>query len=243
MASVTLDRATCILPGAARPAVDGIDLHIDPGEMLVLLGPAESGKSTILRLVAGLEDLTSGHIYIGERDCTNIPGSERDVVLAFQSYALYPHMTVAENMDFPLRISRVPEEEIGRRVHKAAAELELTGLLDELPEALTSAQRQRVALARGLVREPRVLLMDEPLASMDPEVRADVHHHIRQLQANLGVTTLYATSNEDEATQMGCRIAVLDQGRVVRILSPHPDGGLPASGNPGLGHLLNAADS
>ena len=238
MASVTLDRATCILPGAARPAVDGISLHVEAGEMMVLLGPAESGKSTILRLVAGLEDLTSGRILIGERDCTKTPGSERDVVIAFQSYA---HMTVAENMSFPLRISRVEDEEIRRRVSKAAAELDLTSLLDDLPDALTSIQRQRVALARGLVRQPRVLLMDEPLVGLDPAVRADVHQHIRQLQANLGVTTLYATTHQGEAVQMGTRIALLDQGRLVRVTTAADLAGGPTD-LPPTAQLFNASD-
>lgn len=220
MASVTLDRATCILPGAARPAVDGIDLHIDAGELFVLLGPHGSGKSTVLRLVAGLEDLTSGRLFIGERDCTRVPPAERDVAMAFQSYALYPHMTVAENMGFPLRIGRVPEQEIARRVQEAAHKLGLEGLLKQLPDAITSVERQRIALARALVREPKVLLMDEPLAGLDPVTRSQAHAPIHELQHDLAVTTLYATTNRDEASRMGGRIGLLDQGRLVAVGFP-----------------------
>ena len=212
MATVTFDHATRTYPGASRPAVDALDLHVADGELLVLLGPPGCGKSTLLRMLAGLEELDAGHIFIGELDVTELPQQDRDIAIAFQNYALYPHMTVAENMAFALKVAGMPKEERIERVEVAARLLGLEEHLDRKPQRLSGSQRQRVAMARAIVRRPRVFLMDEPLANLDPETRQITRDQIVELQQQLRLTTIYATQDRAEALAMGDRIALLDHG-------------------------------
>ncbi len=220
MATVTFDQATRIYPGASRAAVDRFDLHIADGELLVLLGPPGCGKSTLLRMLAGLEDVDEGRIYIGERDVTEVPQKDRDVAIAFQNYALYPHMTVAENMAFALKVAGIDREERIERVARAARLLDLEAVLDRKPKALSGGQRQRVAMARAIVRQPQVFLMDEPLANLDPVVRDQTREQIRELQQQLGMTTVYVTHDPAEALAMGDRVALMDQGVLVQVGTP-----------------------
>src|SRR5690606_37480506 len=167
MATVTFEKATRIYPGALVPSVDAIDLQIEDGEFLVLVGPSGCGKSTTLRMLAGLEEVSSGRILIGDKDVTNVPPKDRDIAMVFQNYALYPHMTVAENMGFALKIAGKPKDEIRQRVLEAAKILDLEPYLDRKPKALSGGQRQRVAMGRAIVRQPQVFLMDEPLSNLD----------------------------------------------------------------------------
>src|SRR5690606_25773985 len=167
MATVTFDKATRIYPGAETPAVDELSIEIADGEFLVLVGPSGCGKSTSLRMLAGLEEVTSGRILIGDRDVTTVPPKDRDVAMVFQNYALYPHMTVADNMGFALKIAGKPKDEIRQRVLEAAKILDLEPYLDRKPKALSGGQRQRVAMGRAIVRQPQVFLMDEPLSNLD----------------------------------------------------------------------------
>ena len=220
MATVTFDQATRIYPGASRAAVDRFDLHIADGELLVLLGPPGCGKSTLLRMLAGLEDVDGGRVYIGERDVTEVPQKDRDVAIAFQNYALYPHMTVAENMAFALKVAGIDREERIERVGRAARLLDLEAVLDRKPKALSGGQRQRVAMARAIVRQPQVFLMDEPLANLDPVVRDQTREQIRELQQQLGMTTVYVTHDPAEALAMGDRVALMDQGVLVQVGTP-----------------------
>lgn len=220
MASVTYDKATRLYPGADRPSVDSLDLTIEDGEFLVLVGPSGCGKSTTLRMLAGLEDVNAGAIYIGERDVTDVPPKERDIAMVFQNYALYPHMTVRENMGFALKIAGRPKDEINQRVQDAAVSLGLTDYLDRKPKALSGGQRQRVAMGRAIVRRPQVFLMDEPLSNLDAKLRVQTRTQIAQLQRNLGVTTLYVTHDQTEALTMGDRIAVLKDGILQQVASP-----------------------
>ena len=220
MATVTFDQATRIYPGASRPAVDRFDLHIADGELLVLLGPPGCGKSTLLRMLAGLEDLDAGRVYIGDRDVTDVPQTDRDVAIAFQNYALYPHMTVAENMAFALKVAGVDREERISRVARAAKLLDLEGVLDRKPKALSGGQRQRVAMARAIVRQPRVFLMDEPLANLDPLIRDQTREQIRELQRQLGMTTVYVTHDPVEALALGDRVAVMGHGVLLQVGTP-----------------------
>ncbi|WP_141756411.1 ABC transporter ATP-binding protein, partial [Micrococcus sp. HMSC067E09] len=167
MASVTFKSATCQYPNAPRPSVDGLDLEIADGEFLVLVGPSGCGKSTSLRMLAGLEPLTKGRVFIGDRDVTDVEPKDRDIAMVFQNYALYPHMTVADNMGFALKIAGVPAAERRQRVEEAAKLLDLEQFLDRKPKALSGGQRQRVAMGRAIVRNPQVFLMDEPLSNLD----------------------------------------------------------------------------
>jgi multiple sugar transport system ATP-binding protein len=207
-------------PGGTRPAVDRLDLEIADGEFLVLVGPSGCGKSTSLRMLAGLEEVNEGRIRIGERDITNVAPKDRDIAMVFQSYALYPHMTVAENMGFALKIGGVPKAEITQRVAEAARILDLEPYLDRKPKALSGGQRQRVAMGRAIVRKPQVFLMDEPLSNLDAKLRVQTRTQIAKLQRDLGVTTVYVTHDQTEAMTMGDRIAVLKDGLLMQVGTP-----------------------
>ena len=220
MATVTFDHATRIYPGTERPAVDALNLHIEDGEFLVLVGPSGCGKSTSLRMLAGLEDVNAGRILIGDRDVTDVQPKDRDIAMVFQNYALYPHMTVADNMGFALKIAGVPKAEIRTRVEEAAKILDLTQYLDRKPKALSGGQRQRVAMGRAIVRSPQVFLMDEPLSNLDAKLRVQTRTQIASLTRRLGVTTVYVTHDQVEALTMGDRIAVLKDGILQQVDTP-----------------------
>ena len=220
MATVTFDNASRVYPGQERPAVDSLNIEIGDGEFLVLVGPSGCGKSTSLRMLAGLEEIDAGRILIGDRDVTDVPPKDRDIAMVFQNYALYPHMTVADNMGFALKIAGTPKAEIRKRVEDAAAILDLTEYLDRKPKALSGGQRQRVAMGRAIVRSPQVFLMDEPLSNLDAKLRVSTRTQIASLQRRLGVTTVYVTHDQTEAMTMGDRVAVLDRGVLQQIDSP-----------------------
>ena len=220
MATVTFDHATRVYPGSDKPAVDQLCLDIADGEFLVLVGPSGCGKSTSLRMLAGLEDVNGGRILIGDKDVTNVPPKNRDIAMVFQNYALYPHMSVRENMGFALKIAGVPKEEINKRVEEAAKILDLEPYLDRKPKALSGGQRQRVAMGRAIVRKPQVFLMDEPLSNLDAKLRVQTRTQIASLQRELGVTTVYVTHDQTEALTMGDRIAVLAGGILQQCGTP-----------------------
>jgi multiple sugar transport system ATP-binding protein len=220
MATVTYDGATRIYPGSTKPAVESLDLEIADGEFLVLVGPSGCGKSTSLRMLAGLEDVDRGAIRIDSRDVSNLPPKDRDIAMVFQNYALYPHMTVADNMGFALKLKKTPKSEITRRVAEAAKMLDLTEYLDRKPKALSGGQRQRVAMGRAIVREPQVFLMDEPLSNLDAKLRVQTRSQIASLQARLGTTTVYVTHDQVEAMTMGHRVAVLKDGFLMQVATP-----------------------
>ena len=221
MAEVTYDEASRIYPGTpAVRAVDRLSLQIADGEFLVLVGPSGSGKSTALRMLAGLEDVNEGRILIGGRDVTNVPPKNRDIAMVFQSYALYPHMTVADNMGFALKLRGVPKAEIATKVREAAGLLDLEKYLERKPKALSGGQRQRVAMGRAIVREPSVFLMDEPLSNLDAKLRVETRANIAELQARLGTTTVYVTHDQVEAMTMGHRVAVLKDGLLQQCDTP-----------------------
>lgn len=220
MASVTFDNATRLYPGGTRPAVDKLNLEVADGEFLVLVGPSGCGKSTSLRMLAGLEEVNSGRILIGDRDVTDVPPKDRDIAMVFQNYALYPHMTVAENMGFALKIAGVGKEERAARVLEAAKLLDLEEYLTRKPKALSGGQRQRVAMGRAIVRQPQVFLMDEPLSNLDAKLRVQTRTQIASLQRRLGVTTVYVTHDQTEALTMGDRIAVLKDGLLQQVGTP-----------------------
>ena len=200
--------------------IHGIDLDIPDGKFLVLVGPSGCGKSTLLRLLAGLEEVSSGTISIGERDVTGYTPAERGVAMVFQSYALYPHMTVAENMSFGLEMKKLSKTEIQSRVAQAAARLELTPLLDRLPKNLSGGQRQRVAIGRAIVRDPSVFLFDEPLSNLDAALRVQMRQEIAELQRSLKVTTVYVTHDQVEAMTMADIICVLRGGTIEQVGTP-----------------------
>lgn len=220
MATVTYDKATRVYPGAENPAVDKLDIEIEDGEFLVLVGPSGCGKSTSLRMLAGLEDVNEGNIRIGDRDVTHLPPKDRDIAMVFQNYALYPHMSVADNMGFALKIAGVPKADIRKKVEDAAKILDLTQYLDRKPKALSGGQRQRVAMGRAIVREPQVFLMDEPLSNLDAKLRVQTRTQIAGLQRRLGITTVYVTHDQVEAMTMGDRVAVLKDGLLQQVDSP-----------------------
>ena len=220
MASVTFDHASRIYPGADKPAVDQLCLDIADGEFLVIVGPSGCGKSTSLRMLAGLEDVNGGRILIGDKDVTDVPPKNRDIAMVFQNYALYPHMSVRENMGFALKIAGVPKEEINKRVEEAAKILDLEPYLDRKPKAMSGGQRQRVAMGRAIVRKPQVFLMDEPLSNLDAKLRVQTRTQIASLQRELGVTTVYVTHDQTEALTMGDRIAVLAGGLLQQVGTP-----------------------
>jgi multiple sugar transport system ATP-binding protein len=228
MATVTFDKATRLFPGSERPAVDKLDIEIGDGEFLVLVGPSGCGKSTSLRMLAGLEDVNGGAIRIGDRDVTNLAPKDRDIAMVFQNYALYPHMTVGENMGFALKIAGEPKDKIAERVKEAAKILDLEEYIDRKPKALSGGQRQRVAMGRAIVRSPQVFLMDEPLSNLDAKLRVQTRSQIAALQRRLGVTTVYVTHDQVEAMTMGDRVAVLKDGILQQVDTPrrmydHPD--------------------
>lgn len=229
MATVTFDHATRVYPGTERPAVDQLNLHVEDGEFLVLVGPSGCGKSTSLRMLAGLEDVNGGHIFIGDRDVTDVQPKDRDIAMVFQNYALYPHMSVADNMGFALKIAGTPKAEIRQRVEEAAKILDLTEYLDRKPKALSGGQRQRVAMGRAIVRQPRVFLMDEPLSNLDAKLRVQTRTQIASLQRRLGVTTVYVTHDQTEALTMGDRIAVLKGGLLQQVGTPREMYDTPAN--------------
>jgi len=220
MASVTFEKAQRWYPGMDKPAVPGIDLEIKDGEFMVLVGPSGCGKSTTLRMLAGLEEVNDGHIYIGDREITNLPPKDRDIAMVFQNYALYPHMSVADNMAFALKMAKMPESERKQRVAEAARILNLTEYLDRKPKALSGGQRQRVAMGRAIVRNPQVFCMDEPLSNLDAKMRVQTRTDIAKLQRDLGVTTVYVTHDQVEAMTMGDRVAVMKDGLLQQVDTP-----------------------
>ncbi|MGO8849248.1 ABC transporter ATP-binding protein [Mycobacterium sp.] len=220
MASVTFDQATRRYPGADRPAVDRLDLSVGDGEFVVLVGPSGCGKTTSLRMVAGLETVDAGCIRIGARDVTDVDPKDRDVAMVFQNYGLYPHMTVAQNMGFALKIARMPKAEIRQRVLDAARLLDLEPYLARKPKDLSGGQRQRVAMGRAIVRRPQVFLMDEPLSNLDAKLRVQTRNQIAGLQRRLGTTTVYVTHDQVEAMTMGDRVAVLRDGALQQCAAP-----------------------
>ncbi|MEV6770705.1 sn-glycerol-3-phosphate ABC transporter ATP-binding protein UgpC [Nocardia sp. NPDC051030] len=220
MATVTFDQATRLYPGGNKPAVDQLNLEIADGEFLVLVGPSGCGKSTSLRMLAGLEEVSDGRILIGDRDVTHAEPKERDIAMVFQNYALYPHMSVAENMGFALKMAKVSKDERQQRVLEAAKLLDLEQYLDRKPKALSGGQRQRVAMGRAIVRQPQVFLMDEPLSNLDAKLRVQTRTQIAQLQRRLGTTTVYVTHDQVEAMTMGDRVAVLKDGLLQQCASP-----------------------
>ena len=220
MASITFDSAQRWYPGADTPAVPGIDLEINDGEFMVLVGPSGCGKSTTLRMLAGLEEVTDGRIHIGDRDVTHLPPKDRDIAMVFQNYALYPHMSVADNMGFALKMAKVPSDERDKKVKHAAELLGLTDFLDRKPKALSGGQRQRVAMGRAIVREPQVFCMDEPLSNLDAKMRVQTRTDIAKLQQDLGITTVYVTHDQVEAMTMADKIVVLRAGNIEQVGSP-----------------------
>ncbi|ASR36780.1 sugar ABC transporter ATP-binding protein [Prauserella marina] len=221
MADVAFREASRVYQGNPPVrAVDTLSLDIADGEFLVLVGPSGSGKSTALRMLAGLEDVDEGTITIGGRDVTDVSPKNRDIAMVFQSYALYPHMTVAENMGFALKIKRISKTEIASRVEEAAKLLDLTDYLHRKPKALSGGQRQRVAMGRAIVREPAVFLMDEPLSNLDAKLRVETRANITALQSRLATTTVYVTHDQIEAMTMGHRVAVLKDGVLQQCDTP-----------------------
>ena len=220
MAEVRYVAATRIYPGNDTPAVDALDLDVAAGEFMVLVGPSGSGKTTALRMLAGLEEIDAGAVFIGERDVSDIAPKERDVAMVFQNYALYPYLTVAANIGFPLRIAKVRKRKREARVHEVAELLGLTEYLDRKPGQLSGGQRQRVAMGRAIVRVPSVFLMDEPLSNLDAKLRVQMRADIAALQADFGVTTVYVTHDQAEAMTLGHRVAVLHDGRLQQVGPP-----------------------
>jgi multiple sugar transport system ATP-binding protein len=220
MATVTFDNVSHSYSGTDRPAVNELNLQIDDGEFLVLVGPSGCGKSTTLRMLAGLENVESGRILIGDKDVTHAAPKDRDIAMVFQNYALYPHMTVAENMGFALKLAGVSKNERAARVDEVAAMLNLEKYLDRKPKNLSGGQRQRVAMGRAIVRQPQVFLMDEPLSNLDAQLRVQTRTQIASLQQRLGVTTVYVTHDQVEALTMGDRIAVLKDGFLQQVGTP-----------------------
>ena len=219
MATVRLESIHKVYPNGYR-ALAGFDLALNEGERMVLVGPSGSGKSTALRIVAGLESPSSGRVFIGGRDVTGVAPGERDIAMVFQSYALYPHKSVRDNLAFGLRMRALPRAEIAKRTDEIAARLSLTELLDRKPAQLSGGQRQRVALGRALVRNPQVFLLDEPLSNLDAKLRAEMRAEIGQLHAALAVTMIYVTHDQEEAMTLGDRIAVLGKGGTIEQLAP-----------------------
>jgi multiple sugar transport system ATP-binding protein len=219
MAAIELDHVSKVFPGGVA-AVDDVSLTVRDGDFVVLVGPSGCGKSTLLRMIAGLEEVTAGSVLVDGVDVTESAPRHRDVAMVFQSYALYPHMTVRENMGYGLRVRRAPKAEIARRVNEVAALLGLVELLDRRPAQLSGGQRQRVAMGRAIVREPKAFLMDEPLSNLDAKLRVSMRASLAQLHSRLGVTTIYVTHDQTEAMTLGQRVAVMRRGRIVQVDEP-----------------------
>src|SRR5256714_3882383 len=219
MANIALENVSKIFPGGIV-AVDDVTLEIGDGEFVVLVGPSGCGKSTLLRMIAGLEEVSGGRISIGSEDVTDLAPRSRDVAMVFQSYALYPHMSVRQNIGYGLKVRRAPKPEIKRRVEEVAHLLGLEDMLDRRPAQLSGGQRQRVAMGRAIVREPKAFLMDEPLSNLDAKLRVGVRASLAQLHARLGVTTVYVTHDQTEAMTLGQRVAVMRDGRILQVDSP-----------------------
>src|SRR6478609_7182358 len=219
MSKVDFEQVTKLFKDGTR-AVDKLDLRIADGEFMVLVGPSGCGKTTALRMVAGLEDITDGVVRIGERVVNGLSPKSRDIAMVFQSYALYPHLTVYDNIAFALRIKKMPKPEIGRRVDEAAGVLDLEQLLKRKPRALSGGQRQRVAMGRAIVRQPAAFLMDEPLSNLDAKLRVQMRADIKRLQSDLGVTTIYVTHDQVEAMTMGDSVAVMRKGELQQVAPP-----------------------
>src|ERR1700692_930215 len=211
MTSVSLDKVSKVYPNGFEAVYD-LDLEIDDGELMVVVGPSGCGKTTVLRMIAGLEDITTGVVRFGERVVNDVPPKDRDVAMVFQSYALYPQMTVAQNIGFALKMKKIPKQEIEKRVRDAASVLGLTAWLDRKPTQLSGGQRQRVAMGRAIVRNPSVFLMDEPLSNLDAKLRVQLRAEISRVQQQIGVATLYVTHDQTEAMTLGHRVAVLRAG-------------------------------
>jgi len=219
MAGIALENIAKVYPGGVR-AISDLSLDVEDGEFIVLVGPSGCGKTTALRMVAGLESITEGTIRIGDRVVNTVPPKERDIAMVFQNYALYPHMTVYDNMAFGLKLRKIPKEDIDRRVRDAAGFLGLEELLQRKPKALSGGQRQRVAMGRAIVREPKAFLMDEPLSNLDAKLRVQMRSEIARIQNELGVTTLYVTHDQVEAMTMGDRVAVIRKGMLQQVDTP-----------------------
>jgi multiple sugar transport system ATP-binding protein len=220
MAAVSYVDATCTYPGSTEPAVDSLTLDIKDGEFMVLVGPSGSGKSTALRMLAGLEAVSSGAITIDGEDVSDAPPKDRDIAMVFQNYALYPHMSVGENMGFALKLKGVPKAEREAKVAEVAEILGLEQFINRKPKSLSGGQRQRVAMGRAIVRSPKVFLMDEPLSNLDAKLRVETRANVAALQAKLGTTTVYVTHDQVEAMTMGHRVAVLRDGKLQQVDTP-----------------------
>ena len=219
MAGVTLDAISKIYPDGTK-AVSELDLAVGDGEFMVLVGPSGCGKTTALRMIAGLEDISEGELKIGEKVVNHTPSRDRDIAMVFQSYALYPHLSVYDNIAFGLKLRKTPKSEIDERVKEAARVLDLEGFLDRKPRALSGGQRQRVAMGRAIVRKPAAFLMDEPLSNLDAKLRVQTRAEIARLQRDLGVTTIYVTHDQIEALTMGDRVAVMRKGQLQQVAAP-----------------------
>jgi multiple sugar transport system ATP-binding protein len=219
MAEIVLEDVSKIYGDGTR-AISDLDLEIKDGEFMVLVGPSGCGKTTALRMVAGLEGISEGNIRIGDRVVNTVPPKERDIAMVFQNYALYPHMTVYDNMGFGLKLRKIPKDEIDRRVREAAGILGLEEFLDKKPRALSGGQRQRVAMGRAIVREPKAFLMDEPLSNLDAKLRVKMRSEISRIQDEIGTTTLYVTHDQVEAMTMGDRVAVIRKGALQQVDTP-----------------------
>jgi multiple sugar transport system ATP-binding protein len=220
MAEILIERLTKEFSGGVT-AVSDVTLQIEDGEFMVLVGPSGCGKSTLLRLVAGLEDVTAGTVWIGGRDVTDLAPRARDIAMVFQSYALYPHMTVRQNLGYGLKVRKSSKTEVAERVERVAQLLRLDDLLDRRPAALSGGQRQRVAMGRAIVREPLAFLMDEPLSNLDAKLRVNMRAELASLHARLGATTVYVTHDQVEAMTLGQRVAVMRDGRIQQVDTPH----------------------
>jgi multiple sugar transport system ATP-binding protein len=219
LAEVAFEDVTKVYADGTK-AVDDLDLTVDDGEFMVLVGPSGCGKTTALRMLAGLEEISAGAVRIGDRVVNHVPSRDRDIAMVFQSYALYPHLSVYENIAFGLRVRKLSKQEIDERVHRAATTLGIDTLLDRKPRALSGGQRQRVAMGRAIVREPAAYLMDEPLSNLDAKLRVQTRAEISRLQKELGVTTIYVTHDQVEAMTMGDRVAVMRKGRLQQVAPP-----------------------
>jgi multiple sugar transport system ATP-binding protein len=219
VAEILIERLTKEFSGGVV-AVDDVTLHVQDGEFMVLVGPSGCGKSTLLRAIAGLEEVTAGQISIGERDVTELPPRERDVAMVFQNYALYPHMTVRQNLGYGLKVRRSAKKDIRERVERVARLLRLEELLERRPAALSGGQRQRVAMGRAIVREPTAFLMDEPLSNLDAKLRVSMRAELASLHARLRATTVYVTHDQVEAMTLGQRVAVMRDGRILQVDTP-----------------------